>query len=788
MATRLQPVRVLFMDHVPRMSGAEQSLADLVIGLQGPIEPVVALPYDGPLAAELRAHGVLVRKVPMSRRMLETSRSTLARAPFVAFAQLAAFLAAGWRTYRLIREVRPDIVHTNTLKTHLIAILPCTLARVPLIWHLRDILPPGWLRRALIACARFASVIIVPSRAVADAFRGNRRIYRKLRLIPNGIHVEEFAGARKDRSLREMMGVAAADPVIGIVGRLAPWKGQDVFLRAAAMLAQRHPRAHFAVIGAVLFPENDVPFEHALHRMCAEMGLADRVSFLGWQPAPEAMAACDVVVHASQEPEPFGRTIVEAMAAGKPVVAAMGGAVGEILPPSAGFIVPPARPELLADALDRLLEDRKLRKRMGEAGSAIAASFFPVQRTVTSVGQLYRQLAARSARRRRKAQQRIPARLRRAPQQQPPQPERAFVWNAGPQQPAPSRAKGRPGRPAPRPDDLEPVAWSPPAGPAPRRSPAGDDAPRRVRIDHRIEAPARATPHAPRFDQSHAAPRPKARRAVPLQIPRPSPIQVSGGAVAVAMPVAEPIAAPHRAPVARPVPVVAPPAPVVVPPAPVAAPHAPYAEPARKPLYDAAKRALDVAIALAVLVVGLPVWITIAVLIKLESRGPVFHRGVVYGMGSRPFTYFKFRSMRVDGDDRAHRRFIERYVRENGGHEHDGEVVYKLMGDDRVTSVGRWIRRFSLDEIPQLLNVLRGDMSIVGPRPPLDYEFELYDDRAKQRLAVKPGITGMQQVWHRHTASFEDKLALDLKYISARSLWLDLKLIVHSFRAALSGH
>ena len=148
----------------------------------------------------------------------------------------------------------------------------------------------------------------------------------------------------------------------------------------------------------------------------------------------------------------------------------------------------------------------------------------------------------------------------------------------------------------------------------------------------------------------------------------------------------------------------------------------------RKPLYDAAKRAMDLVIALGVLILGLPVWVTIAVLIKLGSHGPVFFRGTVVGKDCRAFTYFKFRSMRINGDDKAHRKFIERYVRENGGHEHEGEVVYKLMGDDRVTAIGRWIRKFSLDEIPQLINVVRGEMSIVGPRPPLDYEFEHYDE------------------------------------------------------------
>jgi len=223
-----------------------------------------------------------------------------------------------------------------------------------------------------------------------------------------------------------------------------------------------------------------------------------------------------------------------------------------------------------------------------------------------------------------------------------------------------------------------------------------------------------------------------------------------------------------------------------------------------KPTYEMIKRALDILVAGLALLVGLPIWLMVAVAIKLESRGPVFHRGVVHGKDCAPFSYFKF-------DQRLVRReagliqlfdppfdhsalnpgYIKGYipgVRENGGHVNEGEVVYKLMGDDRVTAVGRWIRKFSIDEIPQLLNVLRGDMSIVGPRPPLDYEFELYGPREMQRLSVKPGITGMQQVWHRHTASFEDKLQMDMNYIWHRSVMLDVKLMAHTFVAMARGH
>lgn len=770
---RSQPVRVLFLDHVSRMSGAEQSLADLVVGLaQGPVEPVVCLPEDGPLASQLRAQGVLVRMVPMSKRMLQTSRATLGKNPLAAVARLGAFLVASVRLWRLIREVRPRLVHSNTLKMHLLAILPCMVARVPLVWHMRDILGPGWLRKVFIACGRYANAIVVPSRAVAEPFKSNKKVYRKLRLIPNGIRIEDFVDARNDRSLREAMGVASSDVVIGIVGRIAPWKGQDVFLRAAAMLASRYPRAHFAIIGAVLFPENDIPFERHLHRMVVEYGLQDRVTFLGWQPAPEAMAAIDVFVHASAEPEPFGRAIVEAMAAGKPVVAAAGGAVAEIVPPSAGFIVPPSRPELLADALDRLLSDRKLRKRMGEAGTAIADSFFPVSRTVQSVAQLYRAVAATS--KRRGSARRGPLRTRkpsapkrRAPKQRPvEQPmswprtgaerpgsyaeqartQASFTPPSKPARPAPhtSSPKGR-AVPVARTDErtaYEPVSYDDLPSESLNAFLERDGAPTATAVITTRPAPSVEMEQAPVRARRRAKPRP-----------------VAGAQVATATLTAPGLTLPSLPSIFR-----------------------------DKQLYDVAKRVLDLSIALAILIVGLPIWLVVAMLIKLESHGPVLHRGTVYGRGCTPFTYYKFRSMRINGDDKAHRRFIERYVKENGGHELEGETVYKLMGDDRVTPIGRWIRTFSIDEVPQLLNVLKGQMSIVGPRPPLDYEYEHYDDYSKERLKVLPGITGLQQVWFRNSASFDNKLKMDMDYINRRSLWLDIKLILHTIPAALRGH
>ena len=195
--------------------------------------------------------------------------------------------------------------------------------------------------------------------------------------------------------------------------------------------------------------------------------------------------------------------------------------------------------------------------------------------------------------------------------------------------------------------------------------------------------------------------------------------------------------------------------------------------------YDYAKRVLDIALALTLLIGGLPIWLLIAVLIKLDSPGPVFYSAVVHGRGCRPFRYFKFRTMRADAPTTAHEAFAARFVR--GGHGSG-----KLLNDPRVTRAGRLLRLWSLDEVPQLVNVLRGEMSLVGPRPPLTYEFGHYDARAKRRLAVRPGITGLQQVTSRGRASFRRLVATDLVYIRRRSLALDLAILLRTIPVVLS--
>lgn len=201
------------------------------------------------------------------------------------------------------------------------------------------------------------------------------------------------------------------------------------------------------------------------------------------------------------------------------------------------------------------------------------------------------------------------------------------------------------------------------------------------------------------------------------------------------------------------------------------------------PAYDLVKRILDIAIAIGVLLILSPLWVAISLLILVSSRGPVLYKGRVVGRGGKPFTWYKFRTMRL-GDDSVHREWIASYVTADTPYR---PGVFKVTPDSRVTVVGRFLRRLSLDEIPQMFNVIRGEMSIVGPRPPLDYEFDLYSDEQRRRLAVKPGITGLHQVTQRSRATFSAMLSTDLDYITRRSLILDLRIMLMTAAVMLAG-
>jgi lipopolysaccharide/colanic/teichoic acid biosynthesis glycosyltransferase len=213
---------------------------------------------------------------------------------------------------------------------------------------------------------------------------------------------------------------------------------------------------------------------------------------------------------------------------------------------------------------------------------------------------------------------------------------------------------------------------------------------------------------------------------------------------------------------------------------------------------DAGKRALDVAGSTALLVACSPVFLVVPVLVKLKSKGPVFFRQERVGQAGQPFTMLKFRTMHQNADSSVHQRYVEKLI-QPGNTSGSGTNtaardapqdpgVFKIVNDSRVTSFGHFLRKSSLDELPQLWNVLRGEMSLVGPRPPLPYEVARYKRWHLRRvLEAKPGITGLWQVTGRSQTTFDEMVRLDLRYARTPCVWTDLKILLATPRAVISG-
>jgi exopolysaccharide biosynthesis polyprenyl glycosylphosphotransferase len=201
------------------------------------------------------------------------------------------------------------------------------------------------------------------------------------------------------------------------------------------------------------------------------------------------------------------------------------------------------------------------------------------------------------------------------------------------------------------------------------------------------------------------------------------------------------------------------------------------------------KRGLDLVSASLLMLVSSPLWLMLAILIKRESPGPALFKQARVGMDGHVFLAYKFRSMRADTDDSAHQEAVKKMLEGNGGNggTEDKPLYGKVKDDDRITRVGQWMRRFSLDELPQLINVFRGEMSLVGPRPLPVYQVEGTTEYQRARHHIKPGLTGLWQVSGRNRLPFDEMVRLDIFYIENWSLWLDLKIMLKTPTVMLFG-
>ncbi len=203
----------------------------------------------------------------------------------------------------------------------------------------------------------------------------------------------------------------------------------------------------------------------------------------------------------------------------------------------------------------------------------------------------------------------------------------------------------------------------------------------------------------------------------------------------------------------------------------------------RRTFINGTRRTLDLLVATILLLLALPLVTLIALAIRIDSKGPVFFRQRRVGRGQRQFTMLKFRTMRRDADATRHRKYVQTLI-DGTDHPERGRL-YKLSVDDRITRIGRILRSWSLDELPQLLNVLRGDMALVGPRPVIPYEVEMYPEEYLRRFAVKPGLTGLWQVSGRNERTYDEMVSFDIQYAEAASLLLDLRILAKTVPVVL---
>jgi lipopolysaccharide/colanic/teichoic acid biosynthesis glycosyltransferase len=204
-------------------------------------------------------------------------------------------------------------------------------------------------------------------------------------------------------------------------------------------------------------------------------------------------------------------------------------------------------------------------------------------------------------------------------------------------------------------------------------------------------------------------------------------------------------------------------------------------------VYEPAKRTVDIVLSLALIIAVAPLLLFLCLLVRSTSAGPALFRQERLGRDKQPFTLLKLRTMYIDNDDWIHRDYVTRLLSADQAAPAENSGLFKLDADPRKTPLGTWLRRTSLDELPQLFNVLYGEMSLVGPRPVLPWEAQMFDEAYQPRFAVKPGITGLWQVNGRSRLSMRKALELDVEYVIRRSFILDLAILLRTVPAVFGG-
>jgi glycosyltransferase involved in cell wall biosynthesis len=381
------PVRVMYVSHTAMLGGGEIALLNLIHTIdRSAICPIVVLASDGPLAQALEPYAQ-VHILELDERIRQAKKDGLRFSSMLRIAdcfRLSKYLA---KLRSFIREQEVDIVHANSLKADVIAGMAARWAGTPVIWHVRDRIEPDYLPAFAVRVFRVLARIL-PTFVVANSAATLKTLQLpdapvrapRLRAV-----VHDGTPVPREIVIRESDGLLQ----VGLIGRLCPWKGQDIFIRAIAVVSKKCPNARFKIVGSALFGEKE--YENTIHKLCTDLGLDDLITFTGFvSDIPALLQELDVVVHASTIGEPFGQVIIEGMAAARPVVATNGGGVPEIvLHNETGLLVPMGDVAAMAEAICQLLEDPRKRAEMGSKGRERVKECFTLQRTLAGIETVY---------------------------------------------------------------------------------------------------------------------------------------------------------------------------------------------------------------------------------------------------------------------------------------------------------------------------------------------------------------------------------------------------------------
>ncbi len=424
-ADAIAPRRVLYIDHTAALGGGEIALLNLVKNLDtSRYVPVVLLLQDGPLRVKLEDAGIETHLYSIAGSVLHARKDTLGVRSLLRLREVHQTLLAVFGVTRRIRRLNVDLVHTNSLKSDIIGGLAARFCRKVVIWHVRDRIDSDYLPSPVVYAFRVLTKFI-PTWVIANSgatLNTLRRRSQSSAAIPSGIAIEssrsldehdgDTIGARTGVRVVHDGTVTAPDsgtgttteeqgpvtrcggPCVALVGRITRWKGQHIFLQAAAWTHRRFPEARFQIVGAALFDEKE--YETEVRELAIQLGTQDYVDFLGFRGnIQQYMAGIDLLVHASTTGEPFGQVLIEAMSLGKPVVATNGGGVPEIVVHGeTGLLVPMGDPVAMAEAICQMLSDPQAAAQMGERGRLRVGEQFTIAHTVEKVQKVYDQLLA----------------------------------------------------------------------------------------------------------------------------------------------------------------------------------------------------------------------------------------------------------------------------------------------------------------------------------------------------------------------------------------------------------